>query len=119
MLWNLLIIACFFAAVGSAWDAVAGVQMTLRGHILIAVTGVVIGGACAFAMWWVSESVGTRVSKLQSEPQRKWLLRAIFASSIFWIFLAAVLGRWICLSVLRLTWNHVGAAKTANHHCNP
>ena len=102
MLWNLLIIACFFTAVGSAWDAVAGVPMTLRGHILTAVIGVVIGAACGFAMWWVSESVGTRVSKLQSESQRKWLIRAIFASSAFWILLAAVLGRWSSLSLLRL-----------------
>ena len=102
MLWNLLVIACFFTGVGSALDAVARIPMTLRGHILTAVIGVVIGAACAFAMWWVSESVGTRVSRRQSESQRKWLIRAIFVSSIFWISLAAVLGRWASLTVLRL-----------------
>jgi len=101
MLWNLLIIACFFTAVGSAWDAIAGVPTTLRGHILIVVIGVVIGAACAFAMWWVSETVGTHASKLRSESQRKWLIRAVFASSIFWISLSAVLGRWASLTVLR------------------
>jgi hypothetical protein len=102
MLWNLLIVTCFFTAVGSAWDAMGGVPMTFRGHIFTAAIGAVIGAACAFAMWWVGETIGTRVSKLQSEPRQKWLIRAIFASSIFWISLAAVLGRWASPTVLRL-----------------
>jgi hypothetical protein len=102
MLWELLIVGCFFTAVGSAWNAAAGVPLTLRGHILTAVIGAVIGAACASAMWRVGEAVGTRASKLQSESQQKWLIRAIFASSIFWISLAAVVGRWASLTVLRL-----------------
>jgi hypothetical protein len=102
MLWNLLIVTCFFTAVVSAWDAVVGVPQTLSGHILTAVIGVAIGAACAFTMWWVAETIGTRASKLQSESHQKWLIRAIFASSIFWISLAAVLGRWASLTVLRI-----------------
>jgi hypothetical protein len=102
MLWNLLIITCFFTAVGSAWDATAGFPTTLRGHIVTVVIGVVIGAACTLAMWWTAEAIGARASKLQSEPQQKWLIRAIFASSIFWISLAALLGRWASLTVLRL-----------------
>jgi hypothetical protein len=100
MLWNLLIVTCFFTAVGSAWHA--GGPRTLRGHILTAVIGVVIGAACALASWWVAETIGARASKLQSGSQQKWLILAVFASSIVWISIAAVLGRWASLTVLRL-----------------
>jgi hypothetical protein len=99
MLWNLLIVACFFTAVGSAWDSGRGLPMTVSGHILIAVIGTVIGAGCAYAMWSVGEAIGERALKLQSESQQKWLIRGIFASSILWIFLAAVLGRWASLTV--------------------
>ena len=102
MLWDLLIVTCFFTAVVNAWEARAGVPTTLRHHILTAFIGVSIGVACAFAMWWVGESIGTLAVKSQSESRRKWLIRTIFATSIFWIPLAAVLGRWASLTLLRL-----------------
>ena len=101
MFWTLLIGICFFTAVGSAWDAAAAAKMGAGGHILAAVTGLVIGALCAFAMWRVGEAVGSRASKLHSESRERWLIRAIYASSVLWIFLAAVLGKLVASGVLK------------------
>lgn len=102
MFWNLLIGVCFFAALGSAWDAGAATKMSVGGHIVAAVTGLVIGAACAFAMWRVGEIVGARALKLQPESRQRWYIRGLYISSIFWIFLAVALGRWAALGLLRL-----------------
>ncbi len=76
--------------------------MTLRSNILTVVIGVVVGAVCALAMWWVGEAVGARAAKLQARSQQRFLIRTIYASSILWILLAAMLGRWASIAVLRL-----------------
>ena len=101
MLWTLLIGVCFFTAVGSAWDAAAA-KTSIGGHLVAVVIGLVVGVACAWAMWRVGETAGTRALKQQSESRQRWYIRGIYASSIFWIFLAAVLGKWAASELLRL-----------------
>jgi hypothetical protein len=43
----------------------------LRGSAIAVVVGVVIGACCAFAMWKVGETVGSRISKSRSEVHKK------------------------------------------------
>jgi hypothetical protein len=102
MLWNLLMGICFFIAVRGAWDAATTARTSVGGHILAVVTGLVVGVACALSMWRVGETVGSGAKKLQSESRQRWYIRGIYASSLFWIFLAAVLGRWAASGLLRL-----------------
>lgn len=101
MIWTLLIGVCFFTAVGSAWDSAAA-KTSVGGHVMAAVVGVVIGAACAWSMWRVGEAAGGRASKLQPESRQRWYIRGIYASSLFWIFLAAVLGKWAADELLKL-----------------
>jgi hypothetical protein len=101
MLWNLLICACFFTAVGGAWSATNTANLTLGGHIVIVAVGVVIGTACAIGMWRVGEAAGARASRLQVGSQQAWLIRAIYASSIFWIVIAAALVNWAGKEIVR------------------
>lgn len=93
---------CFFIAVRGAWDAATVTRASAGGHVLAVAIGLVVGVVCAWAMWRVGESTGARALKLQSESRQKWYIRGIYASSIFWIFLAAVLGRWVTFELLRL-----------------
>lgn len=102
MFWTLLIGIGFFTAVGSAWDAAKPSGANAGTHVLVLAVGLVIGGACAWAMWRVGETAGNRATKLQSETRQHWYIRGIYASSILWIFLAAVLGRWAGSELLRL-----------------
>jgi hypothetical protein len=102
MIWNLLMGICFFIAVRGAWDAATVARTSAGGHVLAVVIGLVVGVACAWAMWRVGETAGTRALKQQSESRQRWYIRGIYASSIFWIFLAAVLGKWAASELLRL-----------------
>jgi hypothetical protein len=102
MLWNLLIGVCFFIAVRGAWDAATVARTSRGGHVFAVVIGLVVGVACAWAMWRVGEAAGTHALKVQSESRHRWYIRGIYASSLFWIFLAAVLGRWVASELLRL-----------------
>lgn len=102
MFWTLLIGICFFTAVGSAWDAAKPPGASVGTHVLVLVVGLVIGGACAWAMWRVCEAAGNRATKLQSETRQRWYIRGIYASSLIWILLAAVLARWATDELLKL-----------------
>src|SRR5581483_4360848 len=93
---------CCFIAVRGAWDAATVAKATAGNHVLAALVGLMVGAACAWGMWRVGETVGTRASKLQSESRYRWYIRGIYISSVFWIFLAAVLGRWAASGLLRL-----------------
>jgi hypothetical protein len=53
-------------------------------------------------MWKLGKVVWTRTSKLEPESGQRWYFGALYFSAILWIFLAAVLGKWITAGLLRL-----------------
>lgn len=74
----------------------------LGGYALAVVSGLVIGACCAFGMWKLGKMVWIRTSKLGPDSGQLWYFRALYFSAILWIFLAAVLGKWITVGLLRL-----------------
>jgi hypothetical protein len=101
-IWDLLLGVVFFIAPLGALDSARRAGVGYRGYTLAIVSGVVIGGCCALAMWKLGRAVWTRSSKLQPESRRLWRFRALYFSAILWIFLSAILGKWIAMGLLRL-----------------
>jgi hypothetical protein len=101
MIWTLLISVVFFMPVIAVLDSTKRVGVDSGGYVLPILVGAVVGACCAGGMWKLGETVGTRASKLQSESRRKWYFRLLYFSAIFWIFLAAILGKYAAAAVLR------------------
>jgi phosphate/sulfate permease len=101
-LWMLLESIVFFIAVIGALDSAKRVGVVFGGYALAIIAGLVVGACCALAMSRLGRVVGTRVSKLQPMSRQRWYFRALYASGMLWIFLAAILGKWIALGLLRL-----------------
>ena len=101
-LWDLLVSICFFIAPVGAVDSAKHAGSSFEAYGIAIVTGVGIGALCALGMWSAGRTAGTRILKLDSESLRQWSYRALYGSSIFWIFLSAVLGRSTSSSLLRL-----------------
>lgn len=101
-LWMLLESIVFFIAVIGALDSAKRVGVVFGGYALAIIAGLVVGACCALAMSRLDRVVGTRVSKLQPMSRQRWYFRALYASGMLWIFLAAILGKWIALGLLRL-----------------
>jgi hypothetical protein len=101
-LWMLLESIVFFIAVIGALGSAKRVGVVFGGYALAIIAGLVVGACCALAMSRLGRVVGTRVSKLQPMSRQRWYFRALYASGMLWIFLAAILGKWIALGLLRL-----------------
>ena len=104
MLWTLLVSIVFFIAVIGALDSTKQTTAGVSGYALGIVVGSLIGTSCALAVRKLGEIVGARASHLQSESGRRWCFRALYFSTIFWIFLAAILGKWVASAVLRFAF---------------
>jgi hypothetical protein len=101
-IWDLLLGVCFFISVVGSWSAAKAVGSGPAGYALAVITGGLIGGACAWAMWRVGDAVGNRAPKMQPEPKRLWYIRALYCSSVLWIALSGTLGRILTGLLLRL-----------------
>jgi hypothetical protein len=101
-LWDLLLSIVFFIAPLGAVDSAKRAGVGYLGYVLAVVSGLVIGACCAFGMWKLGKVVWTRTSKLEPESGQRWYFGALYFSAILWIFLAAVLGKWITAGLLRL-----------------
>jgi hypothetical protein len=101
MIWTLLISIVFFMPVIAALDSTKRAGVDFGGYVLPILVGSVVGACCAGGMWRLGEIVGTRASKLESESRRRWYFRLLYFSVIFWIFLAAILGKCVALALLR------------------
>ena len=94
---------CFFMAIEAAWGEARLERVGFIGYTLAIVGGLIIGGLCAWAMWRLSNAVVSRISLVQPSPREQWYLRLLYFSAIFWIVLAAVLGEFGAMWLLKLT----------------
>jgi hypothetical protein len=101
-LWDLLLSIVFFIAPLGAVDSARRAGVGYAGYALAVVSGLVIGACCAFGMWKLGKMVGTRTSRLEPDSGQLWYFRALYFSALLWIFLAAVLGKWVTVGLLRL-----------------
>lgn len=101
-IWDLLLSIVFLIAPMGAVDSARRAGVGYEGYALAVVSGLVIGAGCAFGMWKLGKTVWIRASKLAPASGQQWYFRALYFSAIFWIFLAAVLGKWLTVGLLRL-----------------
>ena len=104
-IWDLLLGICFFISVIGSWDAAKSSGSGVPAYALAVITGAIIGGACAWSMRRVGETVETRISIMRSESKRLWYLRALYLSSVFWIALSGGLGRTVSGILMRVVFN--------------
>ena len=101
-LWHLLVGICFGMPIPFALQSAGEAKVGFGGYALAITIGLAVGVSCAWTMWISGKTAGNRISKLDSESLKHWCFRALYASSIFWIFLSAVLGEWASSALLRL-----------------
>ena len=102
MIWSQLLGGVFFIAVIGALDSAKHARVGIGGYVLAIVSGAVVGAFCALAMWRLGETARTYASKLQSEVRQRWCFRALYASAVLWIAIAALLGKLVTAALLRL-----------------
>ncbi len=98
----MLLAICFLIAVRGAVDAVGVKGLGLAGYALAVVTGSVVGGGCVWVQSRLARTVEAITSRAdQGSAQRRWFT-ALYLCWAFWILVAAVLGKWLTSTVIRL-----------------
>lgn len=100
-LWNLLVGIVFFIPVIGALDSSKQAGTAVGGYALAIAAGLVVGAGCAMAMWRLGKVTWTLLSKLESESRQRWYFRALYCSTILWIFFAAILGKSVTFELLK------------------
>jgi hypothetical protein len=100
-LWHLLLSVCFFISFVGALDSAKLAKASYGGYALAIITGLAVGACCVSGMWYLGKIAVSRISTLEPGRLQRWSYRAVFFSAIFWIALAAILGRLLTSTLIR------------------
>jgi phosphate/sulfate permease len=102
-LWNLLIGIVFFISIIGASDSAKQAGAGIGAYTIAISVGFVIGACCASAMWYTGKAVSKRGTKPHSPAVQTWCIRGLYFSSLLWLSLSALLGRWLTSELLHLS----------------
>ena len=107
-LWQLLILICFGAPVGTSLALAEQVKAGIRGYALAVAVGLTVGWLCAWTMWKVHKVVVTNLPRCLNDEHlrshRGWYFGVFYFTKILWILVAGILGYWLPLVLLRLVF---------------
>lgn len=101
-LWHLLLGMVFFISFFGAVDSAKQAGSSILAYVVAIIVGLVIGTCCASAMWYTGKAVSAKSNKPYPPAVQVWYIRGLYFSSLLWIFLSAVLGKWSTSELLRL-----------------
>jgi len=100
MLLTLLAAVSSVTFLASAVLAAKNTHAAIGGYVLAIIIGLLLAACNA----WVVYKAGERVANLtssSSQSRQEWFGRAFFLAILLWLPLAAFLGNWVALAVMR------------------
>ena len=100
-LWDLLVAVVFFIAAVGALDSARHTQGGAGVFAVSLAVGVIIGACYAWTMRRVGLFVHQRTMGATSHSTRERYFLALYCSSLVWMLLSAVSGRWAAAALVR------------------
>jgi hypothetical protein len=99
-LWDLLEAMCFAMSIGGSLASAKVANVGFRDYALVALIGVAVGTACAWAMWAAGKTASIRIRRLSPSVHERYF-RALYFAAMLWIVFSGILGFGVSSALLR------------------